>query len=643
MSAIERLKSWRAAAPGFIERQKKNVGQVRYGWAHPKRLTFVFGCQRSGTKMLMRILDNSPETRIYHENHASAFHDFQLRSDTVVRLLAATSPAPAQIFKPICDSHNADLLLSRFPRARGLWVYRHVDDVANSASQKWGAHQRAVVQAAVQGDLTTWGWRTERLPAAVLTNLRRVWRDDISELEGSMLFWYMRNAFFGELGLQRHPRMLLVKYEDLVTKPEAAFRRVFTHVGASFDPAFLGRVHADSVGRKPPPPASAAIRALCNGLLHQLDAWAAATPEPEVSSPILMLINTLGVGGAERYAVTVCNWMADHGADVVIAAERGAMAATLDPRVRFQETALHHVRARLPIAARTVGAMLRDQRPVAIIANSLAVTWIARAAQVSHRAPVITVAHGWPDHRYRLVAPLMRAADVVVAVSPDVRDKLIASGLPADRCEVIYNGVDCRRLGPRTGALRTAARLALGAGPDDLLVVSLGRLTAQKAHQHVITIASRLRDRHPQLRYAIIGGGQREEELAAAITAAGLDDRVRLAGVRADVPDLLGSADINLLCSDWEGMPLSTIEAMAAGLPTVATRTEGSAQLLTPSTGIVVPVGDVSAMSDAVSRLVVDGPLRVSMGAEARDRALGHFSHDRMARELSNLVSRLVV
>ena len=81
MNLADRVKGWREAAPRFLERQAKSASQVRFGWDHPKRTSFVFGCQRSGTKMLMRILDNSPETRIYHENHASAFRDFQLRSD----------------------------------------------------------------------------------------------------------------------------------------------------------------------------------------------------------------------------------------------------------------------------------------------------------------------------------------------------------------------------------------------------------------------------------------------------------------------------------------------------------------------------------------------------------------------------------
>jgi glycosyltransferase involved in cell wall biosynthesis len=89
-------------------------------------------------------------------------------------------------------------------------------------------------------------------------------------------------------------------------------------------------------------------------------------------------------------------------------------------------------------------------------------------------------------------------------------------------------------------------------------------------------------------------------------------------------------------------MPLATIEAMASALPTVSTRTEGAAQLLTPACGVIVPTGDVVAMADAVVRLAGDAPLRARMGEAARRRAFTAFGHDRMAGELMDIVNRLV-
>lgn len=637
---IARLRALRKAAPDFVARQVKTVRQARYGWLHPRRVAFVFGCQRSGTKMVMRILENSPATRIYHENHTTAFHDFQLRPDPVLRALIEANPAPAQIFKPICDSQRADELLARFPDARALWVYRHPDDVANSAAVKWGEHQRDVVAAVARGDFTSWGWRTERLADTTVAAVRSVYREDLTPAEGALLFWYLRNSFFFTLGLDQEPRVLLVRYEDLVRTPKSAFARMFAHVRVPFDDAFVARVRTDSIRRREPPPASPAIRALCDGLQKRLDAVMERDRRPP--RRVLMLINTLGVGGAERYVVTASNWLAARGDTVSVAAsEGGELQPDLRPDVRFRPLPLRRVRTALPVVAAQLARML-DEKPDVVVAHSLAVTWVARVADPLHHVPIVNIAHGWPAERYARVGPLMRVADRVVAVSPDVKARLVAAGLPAERCDVVHNGVDLGGLGPRTGAVREAARAVMGAGAEHLLVVTVGRLAQQKAQHHVVTLAARLRDVAPALRWAIVGAGEREDELREAIRAAGVEDRVTLTGLRSDVPDLLGSADVYLSCSDWEGMSLTIIEAMAARLPIVATRTEGSAELLTDACAIVVPVGDVDAMGDAIAALVADPERRARLGEAAATRARASFGHDRMMEELSAVIERVI-
>jgi glycosyltransferase involved in cell wall biosynthesis len=637
MSPVEQLHAWKDAAPGFWARQVKHLGQLRHVGTAPRRVSFVFGCQRSGTKMVMRILDNSPGVRIYHENHASAFSDFELRGDRVIQALIAASPAQVQVFKPICDSHRADDVLDRHPGSRALWIYRDPHDVACSAVEKWGSHQREVIDALVTGDLATWGWRTADVPDAAKAAISAAWRPDLTDHEGALLFWYLRNQFFFSRGLDRDPRVRLVRYADLVQTPEQTFAEAFTHLGATLSADWVERVRASSVGRATPQ-GSEAVQALCGSLLDRLDG---TTPHPvPLVSPVLVLIDTLGTGGAERYVVTVANWLHERGVAVTVASSGGELVPDLHPGVRHVLSPLRHVRAPgLPEAIQSVRETIRACQPRAIIGNSLAVTLIARGAQLRRTVPIINVAHGWPEDRYKRVAPLMRVADRVVAVSPDVKRKLVKGGLDAPRCAVVFNGVDCRPLGRRAGATRAAARAALGAGPDHLAVAIVGRLEDQKAHQHVITIASMLRDRVPRLRFGIVGDGSRGDELAALIDQHGVGDRVTLVGRRGDVPDLLGSADLYLNCSDWEGMPLTTIEAMASELPVVATRTEGSDQLLTPETGVVVPVADPAAMAAALERLALDDDGRTQMGVAARARALADFSHERMVQQLADVVA----
>jgi glycosyltransferase involved in cell wall biosynthesis len=151
----------------------------------------------------------------------------------------------------------------------------------------------------------------------------------------------------------------------------------------------------------------------------------------------------------------------------------------------------------------------------------------------------------------------------------------------------------------------------------------------------VVGVAERLKERN--VSFAIVGEGQRAGELEALIREKGLEDRVRLLGLRGDVPELLGSADIYLSTSDWEGMSLTIIEAMGSGLAVVATETEGSKQLLGEDCGVLVPVGDVEAMSRAVVEVL---KRREELGRRAERRARAEFGHERMMRELVGVLKR---
>ena len=633
-----RLRELRSAAPRFVRRQAKTVSQARFGWLHPRREGFVFGCQRSGTKMVMRVLDAAPDTRVFHENHTVAFQDFQLRSDRVLRALMALNPAPVPVFKPICDSHRAAEILGRFPTARGLWIVRGADDVANSAVAKWGGHQAELIRAILAGDTETWGWRTAGVTDAVRSALAQACaRAPITDHEGALLFWFVRNHAFFDQELHLEPRVRLVHYRHLVSAPEAHFPTVFAHLGARYSSRFVADVNDRSVGRAAPPTARPTIRALVDDLTARLEA---VSPVPlPLPARVAVIIDTLGRGGAERYAVTVANRWAGQGVQVTVVSGGGELSADLDPRVEHVTGPYDEVRSDLPSAALELRGVLQRVRPEAIVSNSLATALLSRAAQPLRQVPLVNVGHGWPAARFARVARPMAVADRVVAVSPDVKRRLVAAGLDDSRIVVVHNGVDVRPFDVAPTEVRARLRPELGAPSDDhVLVVTVGRLEDQKAHQHLFTIAATLRTSHPRVRIALVGGGSRAEELAALGRELGVEDRIRLVGKRTDIPEILGSADIFVNCSDWEGMPLSTIEGMAAGLPVVATATEGATELFTPETGLVVPVGDVPALTDAIARLADDPDLRRRMGTAAQQRARRHFSHTRMVDQLMDVV-----
>ena len=127
--------------------------------------------------------------------------------------------------------------------------------------------------------------------------------------------------------------------------------------------------------------------------------------------------------------------------------------------------------------------------------------------------------------------------------------------------------------------------------------------------------------------------------MAGLLRSSGLGERLRLLGYRDDVPELMAAADIFVLPSRFEGLPMSVIEAMLTGIPVVATNVRGPAEQVVPeATGLLVPSGDSSALAAALARLVVDKALRARMGAAGRERALEHYDEAKvLARTLDLL------
>jgi hypothetical protein len=234
---------------------------------------FVGGCHRSGTSMLMESLEVSPHTTVFHESPRSlAFSAFRLRSDAVIARLIAWSPAPWVVFKPVCDAHRLDRYLERFPAARVIWPWRRYQDVANSAVKKWGDHQKQIIRAIARGGEPWLGWRGERLEPDVTQRVAALYHDGMSPEEGAAIQWYLRNHFYFRLGLDRDPRVLLLRYEDLVTSPKEHFERIFAFLGdCPLDGLDLSRIDPRSIGKASFPAIDPAIERLCEEMVGRLE------------------------------------------------------------------------------------------------------------------------------------------------------------------------------------------------------------------------------------------------------------------------------------------------------------------------------------------------------------------------------------
>jgi glycosyltransferase involved in cell wall biosynthesis len=214
----------------------------------------------------------------------------------------------------------------------------------------------------------------------------------------------------------------------------------------------------------------------------------------------------------------------------------------------------------------------------------------------------------------RLVGPL---ASRIITVSEFDRRLGLAAGIAGeDRLVTVHNGMPDVAPSLRANPGRTPVRLAM-----------VARFGAQKDHPTLLRALAKLQDHAWEL--DLIGDGPLRAETESLATALGLDSRVRFLGQRTDVDQVLANAQVSLLVTNWEGLPLSILESMRAGLPVVASSVGGIGESLRDEeNGYLVPRGDVERLRDRIERLLVSPELRARMGANGRTRFEQAFTLD---------------
>lgn len=231
----------------------------------------------------------------------------------------------------------------------------------------------------------------------------------------------------------------------------------------------------------------------------------------------------------------------------------------------------------------------------------------------------------------RAVIRTIARAEAFIANSTELREELIGAGFPAERIVRVPNGVDLNHFHPDPVERSAGARRRLGlpAGP---LLAFAGRLDPQKGLHTLLAAVEPLLARNGEARLLIMGDGPQRPELEQVVRRAGLSARVLFRGLVRDVAPYLRGCDIFVFPSVGEGMPNALLEAMASGLPCVASAIGGCTDIVTDGeTGLLVPPGDAAAFRGALQRLLQSPELRAQLGAAARASVVSRFGLERMA------------
>jgi glycosyltransferase involved in cell wall biosynthesis len=282
-------------------------------------------------------------------------------------------------------------------------------------------------------------------------------------------------------------------------------------------------------------------------------------------------------------------------------------------------------------AFRELLAVLKELRPDLLTAHGAKVGMMGRVASRALRVPLIVTVHGWAcapgtpavqaavsRRLERLIGPL--ASKVITVSEFDRRFGLEARLVAEHRVVTVHNGMPDVSPDLRADPSRSPPRM-----------VMVARFEPQKDHATLIRALAGLQTL--QWTMDLIGDGPLRSQMESLARELGLDGRIQFLGQRNDVAQLLARAQVSLLVSNWEGLPLSILESMRAGLPVVASSVGGVGESIRDQeTGYLVPRGDVDLLRDRVERLVTNPELRGRMGAGGRRHYEQHFTLDQMVK-----------
>ena len=346
------------------------------------------------------------------------------------------------------------------------------------------------------------------------------------------------------------------------------------------------------------------------------------------------------IAGGQLVALTLAKAARARGHEVAVVAPTRGEFVELAQREGFRVLVVPLGGALDARSVRRLAAALRAERADVLHTHAhFSLNVVGRVA--ARLAGARVIAHMHADNVFRtggLAARAQLALDNVtarlcariIAVSEATAASLVRQGYPSDRVLVVHNGIDT----PPPADPRRPPGVPAGAP----ILLHVGRLAPVKGQQELIEALARLE--HDDAVAVLVGkdletGGAFEHELESLAAAMGVQERVVFAGYRSDVPALLAAADVFVLPSRVEGLPLTVLEAMAAARPVVATHVDGTPEAVVDGeTGLLVPPGDIEALVAALDSLLDDSDLACRLGEAGRRRVEERFTSAAMSEQV---------
>lgn len=299
-------------------------------------------------------------------------------------------------------------------------------------------------------------------------------------------------------------------------------------------------------------------------------------------------------------------------------------------------------------AAREVAGHLRRVRADIVVTNGYKCDLVGWLAGRQVGIPSVAVAHGWTSATWKVRLNeaidrwVMRRMDAVVAVSEAMAEKVRRAGVRADRLVAIPNGIRAEDFAQPDPGARAMVEGFFPTAPR-IIVAAAGRLSPEKGFDLYLEAAARLASEHPEVGFVLYGDGPLREKLASQLanlpTLAG---RFVMAGFRTDLDRLMPAADLVVLSSHTEGLPVVVLEALASGVAVVATKVGGVPEVISDGEhGLLVPPGDAVKLARGIDHLLRDPGLRERLARAGKQRVVTEFSFRVMAQRYQALFERL--